>query len=399
MSAKVCVLTAKGYGAISGIALYGAGAVAIAAKVFVSWEKAAFKAGDIFHGQIVEDGQALDDVVLGCEADDYFVIHCHGNPILVQKIVQLLIRHGAQLINLELEKYHESIFPHYTTLIEREAYIEQLRAVTLEGVKIIQLQIGGGLSAMVKDWLDGYDRFSMEEIQEQCREILNRSAIARRIIGGVKIVLAGPANSGKSTLLNVLAGGEKAIVSDIAGTTRDWVSVFIHTGPLRAEVIDTAGLGQDAVRDAVDKAAQQRTLELMEQCDCILWIEDGSIKSTNSKGGSDRGLAEVDGRYPVPSIHLTAFGGCHPIIIEVLNKSDLPGNKLQHGKSDALPVSAKNGSGMNTLLNEIQNRLQVCDFACALPVVFNDRQKKLLEAIMTLGQKDQLCNYLIQLNG
>jgi tRNA U34 5-carboxymethylaminomethyl modifying GTPase MnmE/TrmE len=398
MSANVCVLTAKGYGAISGIALYGQGAEAILAKIFVpaGGGTAVFETGGIFHGQIVEDGQPFDEVVVGCEAEEYFVIHCHGNPILVQKVVQLLIRHGAQVETVE--QMMREVHPVGNNLIEREAYVEQLRAVTIEGVKIIQSQIGGGLSAIVKDWLDNFDRFSIEEIQERCREILTRSVVARRIIGGVKIVLAGPANSGKSTLLNTLAGGEKAIVSDIAGTTRDWVSIFIHAGPLRAEVIDTAGLGQDAVHDAVDKKAQRRTLELINQCDYVLWVTDCSIKFTNSKGGSDRGPAEVDGRNCISAIHLTAFGGCHPpLIVEVWNKSDLLSGKLSEEKSGIVRVSAKTGDGIKKLLGEIQRRLQVYDFDCTLPVAFTTRQRKLLAATLKTKEKKQIQQLLTEM--
>jgi tRNA modification GTPase len=386
---NVCVLTAKGYGAISGIALYGQGAKAILTKVFVpaGGGTAVFEPGDIFHGQIVEDEQFLDEVVVGCEAEGYFVIHCHGNPILVQKITHLLIRHGAQVETVE--QMMMKVHPAGNNLIEREAYVEQLKAVTIEGVKIIQSQIGGGLSAIAKEWLDNVDRFSMEEIQKQCREILSRSVIARRIIHGVKIVLAGPANSGKSTLLNALAGGEKAIVSDVAGTTRDWVSVFIHAGPLRAEIIDTAGLGQDAVRDAVDKEAQRGTLELIGQCDCVLWIGDCTNPS------------KVGDIFPSTSFLncSTAGGGCATQMIQVWNKLDLPGGKSPEEKSGVVRISAKTGDGIENLLNEIQRRLQVCDFDCALPTVFTSRQEKLLTVIAETKEKTQLRQLLAEIIG
>lgn len=399
MSAKVCVLTAKGYGAISGIALYGRGAETILAKIFVpaGGGTAVFETGGIFHGQIVENEQSLDEVVVGRETEGYFVIHCHGNPILVQKIVQLLIRHGAQVETAE--QMMREVHPVGNNLIEREAYVEQLKAVTIEGVKIIQSQIGGGLSAIVKDWLDNLDRFSIEEIQEQCREILNRSVVARRIIGGVKIVLAGPANSGKSTLLNALAGGEKAIVSEIAGTTRDWVSIFIHAGPLRAEVIDTAGLGQDVVHNVVDKKAQQKTLELISQCDCVLWIADGTIQ--NSACAINCTPYEKNGGLRAHPTRLknTAEGGCATQVIQVWNKSDLPGGKSPEEKSGVVLISAKTGDGIENLLSEIQRCLQVCDFDCTMPVAFTSRQEKLLVAITEIKEKTQLQQLLTEMIG
>jgi small GTP-binding protein len=365
MPAHVCVLTGKGFGAIGSILLHGPGVNSILSQVFTP--TVSFQTGSIFHGRIIENGQILDQVVIGCEEENRFVIHCHGNPILVQKIVQLFVRTGAQLTDLE-----NAVSKDFDTLLKQEAYAEQLKAVTIEGVKIIQFQINGGLSATIKGWLD--DSVSMEKIQEQCRRILDRSRIARRIIHGVKIVLAGPANSGKSTLLNTLAGSEKAIVSEIAGTTRDWVSVFIHTGPLRAEIIDTAGLGRDAVRDAVDKEAQQRTLELIHQCDCILGIEDCMNPS------------KTDYSFPlgIP-------------VIEVWNKSDLSGGKLPQAESGAVRISAKTGEGIENLLNEIQRRLQVCDFDPAMPVVFTTRQKKLLQAMIESKEKGPLRQLLTEI--
>jgi tRNA modification GTPase len=281
----------------------------------------------------------------------------------------LFIRHGAQLTPLE-----DAISTEYNTLIEKESQVEQLKAVTIEGVKIIQPQISGGLSAVVKSWLD--NSVSIDEIHKQCREILGRSRIGRRIISGVKIVLAGPANGGKSTLLNTLAGSEKAIVSETAGTTRDWVSVFIHTGPLRAEIIDTAGLGQDAVHDPVDKEAQQRTINLLGQCDCILWVMDCTNPS----------------KMDIP------LSGGMPVI-RVLNKLDLLNGKMPEEKSDAVHISAKSGDGIEDLLNEIQRRLQVCDFDYTLPVAFTIRQEKLLAMIRASGQKEQIREHLIQLRG
>jgi tRNA modification GTPase len=364
MPVYVSVLTGKGFGAIGSIMLQGPGANSILSEVFTP--AVSFQTGGIFHGQIIEGGQIIDDVIVGCEHEDRFVIHCHGNPILVQKIIELFVRSGAELTDFE-----NTVFGDSTALLEKEACIEQLKAVTLEGVKIIQSQISGGLSAAVKRWMD--KDVSIEEIQKQCREILERSRIARRIIHGVKIILAGPANSGKSTLLNTLAGSQKAIVSEIAGTTRDWVSTFIHIGPLRAEVIDTAGLGENAIRDAVDNSSQQKTIELMGQCDCVLWIQDDTMNSQTSKCGS------------------------YPLVIKVLNKSDLSGGKSPQAESDTIRISAKTGDGIDNLLNKIQCRLGICDFDPATPAAFTSRQQKLLQAIAESQDKEQLYRLLTEI--
>jgi len=387
MPAYVCVLTGKGYSAISSILLYGPNAEIILRDVFVpaGGGTIAFEVGNIFHGRIVEDGQTIDHIIVGCEGENHFAVHCHGNPILVQKIVRLLIRRGAQAENLEcgIENLElretpkeQTAFPYFDTLLEREAYYEQLKAVTIEGVKIIQSQMKQGLLAKARRWLCEFDTFSMRDIQAECREILNRSQVARRIIHGVKIVLAGPANSGKSTLLNTLAGGPKAIVSDVAGTTRDWVSVFIRAGSLRAEIIDTAGLGQDAVHNSVDGNAQQRTLELIRECDCVLLIQDCTHPSK----------ADISLPSGIP-------------VIEVLNKSDVLTGMVLEKKQDEVLISAKTGEGIQNLLNEILRCLQVCSFDFTLPVVFTARQRKLLAAIVEAKEKKQARELLAELVG
>jgi tRNA U34 5-carboxymethylaminomethyl modifying GTPase MnmE/TrmE len=154
------------------------------------------------------------------------------------------------------------------------------------------------------------------------------------------------------------------------------MSVFIHAGPLRAEVIDTAGLGQDAVRDGVDKEAQRRTLELVSQCDCVLWIVDCTNPS------------KLDILLP-PGV----------VVIEVWNKSDLLSSKSSEEKSGVVRISAKTGDGIENFLGEIQRRLQVCDFDCALPTAFTIRQEKLLTAILETKEKLQLRQLLAEMIG
>ena len=140
------------------------------------------------------------------------------------------------------------------TAIEIEAKLAQLKAKTLAGAKIIASQIRGGLSEKVRRWLENIDAMSLDEIKSQAREILERSQTAKLIIYGARAVIAGPPNSGKSTLLNCFAGRQKAIVTDIKGTTRDWVSAQCRIGPLSVELIDTAGLDEEfAQKPALSK--------------------------------------------------------------------------------------------------------------------------------------------------
>jgi len=365
VSATVCVLTGKGHSAIGSIALWGPQAEMVLGRVFRPVGKfEGFRLGGIYHGHITDADNLIDDVVVGCEGQHQFVIHCHGNPILLEKIVRLCLACGAA--QGQLETVLDNTLP-AATLIEKEASIEQLGAVTLDGVKIIQSQVDAGLSATVRSWISDYAA-SVDSIHQQCRRILDRSIIAGRIIHGVRIVLAGPPNSGKSALLNALAGSEKAIVSDTAGTTRDWVSATIKIGPFRAEIIDTAGLDPLAIRQSPDAKAQQTTRDLLRDCDCIILLQDATQ----------------------PAVPEFALPESIPVV-RVVNKCDLVLPQPQPGH---VYLSAKTGRGIDTLLEAITRTLGAQDLSPSEPVAFTPRQKHLLEDILQCRDIPQIRHIL-----
>lgn len=366
MSATVCVLTGKGHSAIGSIALWGPQAEVLLARVFrPSGKFEGFRLGGIYHGHIADADNLIDDVVVGCEGQHQFVIHCHGNPILLEKIVRLCLACGAE--QGQLETVLDNTLP-AATPIEKEASIEQLGAVTIDGVKIIQSQVDAGLSATIRDWLAEDNTTSVDSIRQQCRHILDRSVIAGRIIHDVRIVLAGPPNSGKSALLNALAGSEKAIVSDTAGTTRDWVSATIKIGPFRAEIVDTAGLDPQAIRQSPDAKAQQMTRDLLRDCDCIILLQDATQ----------------------PAVPEFALPESIPVV-RVVNKCDLTQPKPQPGH---VYLSAKTGRGIDTLLEAITRTLGAQDLKPGEPVAFTPRQKHLLENILQCRDIPQIRHIL-----
>ncbi len=374
MSAWVSVLTGKGYSAIGSVGLTGDGAAAILAGVFtVSGKLSCYITGQIYRGHIHDGAQILDEVVVGCETDNCFVIHCHGNPILVQTIAALLTRHGGKLV--DAETFHAESSGNLTTMLHREGYTEQCKAATLMGVKIIQSQMHGGLALWAQQTQAKIDQLSVDVIHSECRDILVRSDIASRIIHGVKMVLAGPPNSGKSTLLNALVGSDKAIVSDTAGTTRDWVGAALNIGVLKVEMIDTAGLGQEALHETPDRAAQELTRKLLAECDGIIYVQDAT---------SPMSIAEQ-----LPS---------DKPVISVLNKADLLNGSVNH-LPDAIYISAKTGHNIKAVENAIMVCFGVLDFNPTEPIVFTARQRQILEQIQTTPDKPEIKSLLSELQG
>ena len=365
------VLTTRGMAAISSIALAGNKAAPILEKVFRAGTEGlgAASEGKIFYGSIVDGQRVIDEVVVGCEGEDAFVIHCHGNPLLVEQIVTVLQSHGAELVDADsLVVKNES-----SNTIEAEARPAMRKSATLAGVKILQAQINGGLSQWVRQTIDAIDSLDRDRIKQQCGEILRRGKVAQGIIEGVRIVITGPPNSGKSTLLNCLAGTEQVIVSDTAGTTRDWVSITcrLGDGALSTEFIDTAGLDEAlAVSDAIEQTAQAMTRELLESCDLILYVQDVI------EVGSRKSEVRIDTDRPV---------------IYVNNKCDLAQGHKNAGTQElkSVSISAKDNEGINLLVQEILEQLDVADFDSNKPVAFTQRQRDLLWVIINTDQQTE----------
>ena len=369
VSIFAAVMTGQGMGAIATVQVLGDSAETILREVFQRKNGQSFEptVGRVLLGGIVEDGAILDEVTMGCEGPGLFAVHCHGNPLLVERIMGLLQRRGVEVI--PAGQLLARILARHKTLdsIAVEAKLALATVKTLEGAAILANQVEGGLSEKVRQWRDHLDSIALEEIATEAGDILKHSEPARLIISGCTIALVGPPNTGKSTLLNTLAGREKAIVSDIRGTTRDWVSAEIHIPPLAATIIDTAGLDSAiTVSAGVDRAAQQKSVGIIERADLILLVLD---------------LSQPIEQLPV-SVDRQLFGRR---VVTVLNKADLPPqvdvSRLPRHLGDTVQISAKQGTNIDDLIRAIRGVCGVAALDPRVPVAFTGRQRRLLEAL------------------
>jgi tRNA modification GTPase len=382
MNTFAAVMTGKGTGAISTIQVIGDSAEAVVKKIFTSSaaDPAKFKTGKILLGTITDGSQTIDQVTIGCKQPDILTINCHGNPLIVSEIMQLLGQNGITLLS------SEQIMTKITSdnTISVEAKLMHIKAATIKGTKIILNQIEAGLCKKAQNWLEDINNASLEKIKAEATEILKKSQTAKLIIYGCTAVLTGPPNTGKSTLLNYLAGGQKAIVTDIKGTTRDWVTAQYRTESLSLELIDTAGLDEEFVgsENAVDTAAQKKSIEIIEQADLVLLVLDNS--QTNEP--FDERIIEKISRKKV---------------IAVLNKCDLPAKfnagKLPEILSNTVQISAKEGTGIENLLGKIRQITGVIDFDPISAVCFTERQKNLLEQLINAESKQQASSIITEL--
>ena len=366
---KNCIaslMTARAVAAISGIQLIGAGSADIMKSIFRPAGKmnVDLSKGRILHGFIFDGDRDIDEVVIGCEDKDVFSINCHGNPLIVENILELLKTRGAKvaepqevLVFLGRQKYGDNT-------IAIEAGIALTQSATLDGAKIIAHQTKMGLLQTAQWWLKNLSVFELDDIKAGAAQILSDSKIAYFFIKGAKVVIAGPPNSGKSTLFNYLCGKQKAIVTDIAGTTRDWLSAQIRLRKITAEFFDTAGLDETlSGKSVVDAESQKQAVELIEKCDIVLFILDATERDKPA-----------------------GFGLAAKKELVVLNKCDL----LKDLSFEGLKISAKTGSGMKELVEEIEQTLGVLDFDIKRTVCFTDRQRKIVGQIASASAKMQI---------
>jgi tRNA modification GTPase len=399
MSAFAAVTTGKGTGAIATIQLFGDSAEAILKKIFrlVGKKPAIFKTGKILLGIISDKTETIDQVTIGCEGPDNFAINCHGNPLIVADIMQLLQKNGAEL--LTAEEFLTRIFSieKSSNTIALEAKLALLQAKTIQGTKIIVNQVDVGLTKKIEEWL--HKKISLEKIKTDTEMIIKDSQTAKLIIFGCTVVLSGPPNTGKSTLLNLLAGRQKAIVTDIAGTTRDWVSAQCRIGPLFAEFIDTAGLAAcppkprrrwETPEDTIAKISQQKSVEMLEKADLVLLVLDNNQPVVSLSNPTDNQLDE-DVLEKI----------AEKKIVTVLNKCDLPAkfnaDKLPENLANTVKISAKFGTGIENLLEKIQIVCGVADFDFKTAVCFTPRQENLLKQLQKVGSKQQSLSIITEL--
>ncbi len=380
------VMTGKGTGAISTIQLFGSKTESVIEKIFrpTGGKKAEFKAGSIVVGTIYDGDEIVDQVTIGCEGEKNFAINCHGNPLIAADISRLLGRHKVTIVSAE--KLLQTIYREQgLRSIEIEARIAQGRAKTIAGTKIILNQSAGGLSAKVKDWLEKIKTGTIEQIQAEAEQILENSRSAKLLIDGVQIVITGPANSGKSTLLNYLAGRQKSIVTEIAGTTVDYVTAECRIGELFCELIDTAGLDKNVKTKGaktIEKAAQQKSLEIIKKANLVLLVLD---RSADSGQLDDKIVGKISGKK----------------ILTVLNKADLPAKlnifKLPKQLRNCITISAKTGEGVENLISRISQVLGVADFDLHTPVCVTSRQEKIISKITGAKSKQETIKLITEL--
>ncbi|WP_026893027.1 tRNA uridine-5-carboxymethylaminomethyl(34) synthesis GTPase MnmE [Lacrimispora aerotolerans] len=259
----------------------------------------------IHYGHIYDGDEMVDEVLVmimrgpkSFTAEDTIEIDCHGGVLVTKRILETVLKHGAR--PAEPGEFTKRAFLNgRVDLAQAEAVIDVINAKNQYALKSSVSQLEGSVSRRIKDMrekiiyhiafiesalddpehisLEGYGDTLLETLSPLKDEIqsLIRSADNGRVLSeGIETVILGKPNAGKSSLLNVLVGEERAIVTDIAGTTRDTLREQIRLEELSLNIIDTAGIRE--TEDVVEKIGVEKARSAAEGADLIIYVVDGS---------------------------------------------------------------------------------------------------------------------------
>ncbi len=305
----VALATPQGIGAIGTIRISGNSAIDVANSVFKGKDLRKQESHTIHFGKIVDQDIIIDEVLVSVfiapksfTRENVIEISSHGSPYILQKIIQLLIKQGTRFAKPG-EFTKRAFLNGQFDLAQAEAVADLINSDSNAAHMAAMNQMRGGFSKKIKALRDELIHFaSMIELEldfaEEDVEFANRDQLVELILSiqkeiskliesfrignviknGVPTVIAGKPNSGKSTLLNVLLEEEKAIVSDIPGTTRDLIEDEIHIEGISFRFIDTAGIRE--AKDKIEAIGIERTHSKMKTASVILYIIDLAEENT-----------------------------------------------------------------------------------------------------------------------
>ena len=357
------ISTSSSVGAISIIRISGRESINIINKIF-SHDLSNAKSHTIHYGHIISNNEIIDEVLVSImrspktfTTEDIIEINCHGGYATTNKVLELVLKNGARLA--EPGEFTKRAFLNgRIDLIEAESVMDLIDSKTEASRKLSISGLTGNVSNKIEELREElikiisnievnidypeYEDINVvtnEEIlpkvkylKERIENILSDSDTGKLINNGIDVGIIGKPNVGKSSLLNKLLGEDKAIVTDIEGTTRDIVTGSITLDGILLNFIDTAGIRK--TNDLVESLGIEKSKDIISKCDLVILILDNS-KELSSE---DKYLIDLikDKKH-----------------IILVNKTDLP-TKLNINNLDTIEISIKDNVGIDKLINKIK---------------------------------------------
>lgn len=387
------ISTAVGEAAISVLRVSGPKALEIADRVFRGKENVgALRPRTVHLGTVVDaDGAMVDHALLtiyrgpaSYTGEDVVELHCHGGILVTQKVLSLLLHHGARQADAG-EFTQRAFLNGKMDLTQAEAVMDLIHAHSTLAMRAANEQLEGAIGREAEAMREGliqvlahveaYIDFPEEDISPdtggaiigriddllaRAGKLLATSEHGRILRSGARTVICGEPNVGKSSLLNLLAGFERAIVSPVAGTTRDTIEEYIQVHGIPLRLVDTAGLRQSD--DAIEQSGIERTNRELERADLILEVVDGSRPSREA-------------------VRVVVSETTAARRILILNKCDIAVD-ASWSAEPGLAVSCKTGFGLDELRAAIRDLvLHGSQIASEHPIAINARHKSCFERV------------------
>lgn len=337
----ICAIATAQGGAIGSIRVSGPEAIKITSSIFVP-AKTGMKLEDskpytLTFGRIYNGEELVDEVLVSLfraphsyTGEDSTEIACHGSSYILQQVMQLLIKGGCRMA--QPGEYTQRAFLNgKMDLSQAEAVADLIASSSAATHRLAMSQMRGGFSKELAELrnqllhftslieleldfsdheeLEFADRTELCELADNIERVISRLvdsfSVGNAIKNGVPVAIIGETNAGKSTLLNVLLNEEKAIVSDVHGTTRDVIEDTIIIGGITFRFIDTAGIRETS--DRIESLGIERTFQKLEQAEIVLWMIDATDAITQINQLSEKVLPRCEGKQ----------------LILVFNKADL----------------------------------------------------------------------------
>ena len=401
-STIIALATPPGVGAIGVLRLSGPRAIILTDTIFKGKRLENQPSHTAHFGKIVDEHERILDEVLvtlfkgphSYTGEDTTEISCHGSPYILQEIIQLCLKKGARLADpgeftlraflngkMDLTQAEavadliasESAAAHDVAIRQLRGgfknEIQKLREELIHFASLVELELDFGEEDV--EFADRNDlKKLVSQIREHLRPLIQSFALGNALKMGVTTVIAGRPNAGKSTLLNALLNEERAIVSDIPGTTRDTIEEVLNIRGIQFRLIDTAGIRE--AQDTIEAIGVARTMEKIEQAAILVYVWDVAggmtirevhedlerLSKSSRLGKSD--LVVVCNKMDRNPLFDTAWlldptlPGVHPYLLgEVGSQLSVPSTRDKLSGSSLIPVSAKNAMNIEYLKEKL----------------------------------------------
>jgi len=362
------------------------------------------KSHTIHLGNIVDDTRIIDEILVSIfknpqsyTGENVVEINCHGSVYIQQEIIQLFLQHGCRNANAG-EFTLRAFLNGKMDLSQAEAVADLIASDSETSHQIALQQMRGGFANEIKNLRQELLNFAslieleldfaeedvefadrtqftnlVTKIAAILKQLIDSFAVGNVLKNGIPVAIVGEPNVGKSTLLNALLNEERAIVSDIAGTTRDAIEDELNINGITFRFIDTAGIRE--TKDVIENIGIQKTYENIEKAQLVLMLFSANENGRKSEDGSPKTVYELQQKYPKKKI-LTIFNK-----VDLLDNSQI--SKLKSQTSNSILLSSKNKTGILELKSELTKLANIGALSNNQTIVSNSRHFEALNNALT----------------